>query len=208
MQKSKIFFQIFIWTFLVNIREAKPTSQNSERMQRRAITGQIPDLYGPIADIPPTFSSAIEVRTWCRQFMEPFFKREPQKLNAKVHRTLNSDCSLVGVFELDRANSPNTQIEFDGPNSERQKFSRACRTIRRVREFWKFLVFSVRTVQSIWVFGLFMMLRTLENIGVRGEKFALFSSDTRTANKFAENRHFHFVLELLGQTLPIWNIRE
>ena len=62
MQKSKIFFQIFIWTFLVNIREAKPTSQNSERMHRRAITGPIPDLYGPIADIPPTFSSAIEVR--------------------------------------------------------------------------------------------------------------------------------------------------
>ena len=105
MQKSKIFFQIFIWTFLVNIREAKPTSQNSERMQRRAITGQIPDLYGPIADIPPTFSSAIGVRTWCRQFMEPLFKSEPQKLNAKVHRTLNSDCSLVGVLELDRANS-------------------------------------------------------------------------------------------------------
>merc|ERR1712131_11150 len=64
MQKSKIFFQIFIWTFLVNIREAKPTSQNSERMQRRAITGQIPDLYGPIADIPPTFSSAIEMINW------------------------------------------------------------------------------------------------------------------------------------------------
>ena len=58
--------------------------------------------------------------------MEPLFKSEPQKLNAMVHRTLNSDSSLVGVFELDRANSPNTQIEFNSPNSERQKFSRVC----------------------------------------------------------------------------------
>ena len=56
MQKSKILFQIFIWTILSNPREAKPTS-NSERLHKRFITEPIPEL----SDV--SLSDAIEVRT-------------------------------------------------------------------------------------------------------------------------------------------------
>ena len=190
MQKSKIFFQIFIWTFLVNIREAKPTSQNSERMQRRAITGPIPDLYGPIADIPPTFSSAIEVRTWSRQFVVPFFRK---KLNGKVHRTPKSDCSLFGVAELNRANSSNESFR----TVRTLKSSSTVRTANAKNFHGLVELFAVfGSFENFWCLLFVMLFRKYwrSRRKVRSLQFG-----TRTANKFAENRHFHFVLELLGR---------